>query len=372
MQAAVGCHTTTESTTEMKPQTVAMLITPKVFPDFDRPDATISAFFAHYRPLTQRAAKVIVILAVGSGDHILRYRGPAYWEDEVDWARTTDQLPISNRPLTIRQIAKMRESIALESSREGIDVDVYDLMDSGGEFNPGKGFKYGTHPECTVNNWGMFDVRARLQADASIYASRPTGINEGDLCGEFLVDQITAYLSDLGFKGILFGNQLGTRGRWTKGDGPGYSDAEAAAIKRFLTYARSTLKEKTIMWSDSYNTVQVEHDTWSFPSDSYSAFDYIVASGFCVIPATQHDQYMQDLNSKLGLKQSRILASLDYVDPWYSYRSMSKYSDCSERLEGLAVEYRTAVDGIWFLANDADGAFVPQSTVNNFARRFFK
>jgi hypothetical protein len=125
------------------------------------------------------------------------------------------------------------------------------------------------------------------------------------------------------------------------------------------------------MWSDSYNTVQVEHDTWSFPHDGYAAFNYVVASGFCVIPATQRDQYSNDLQSKLDLKQSKILASLDYVDPWYEYNSMTNFSACSKGLEDYAVVYRDRIDGIMFFANDEVGRPVPKIIVDRFAKRFF-
>jgi hypothetical protein len=355
----------------MQPQTVVMLVTPKIFRDFEQPDSSASEFFERYRPLTEHAEKVIVILAIGGGDHILRYRGRQYWSDEVDWARTTDGAPVSSKTMDYNLIEKLRQALDDAATRKGIRLEVFDLMDSGGEFTTGQGFKYGLHSECTINNWGMFDVRARLLSDVAIYASRPDGIPEGELCGNFLVDQTGAYLSDFGFDGILFGNQLGTRGRWSKGDGPGYTDVEAKGILDFLRYTREVLKTRQVMWSDSYNTVEVEHDTWSFPAEGYQYFDYIVASGFCVIPWKEDDQYVKDLKSKLALKQSKILASLDYVDPWYSYRSITQYAECSQRLEGDAVKYRNRINGLWFLANDSNGDFIPADVVQRFAKLYF-
>jgi hypothetical protein len=218
----------------------------------------------------------------------------------------------------------------------------------------------------------MFDIRGHLQADDAIYASAPDGITEGSLCGEFLVDQVSQYIHDLGFDGILYSNQLGTRGRWIAGDGPGYSVDEAAAIQTFLAFSQRMLAGKDLMWFDSYNNVKVERETFSFPAEGYGYFDYLLASGFCVMTTTIRDQYLDDLRSKLQIKgRPRILATLDYVDPWYSYNSMTDYQGCSQRLEQTAIDHRSEINGIMFFANDERGALVPRNLVESFAARFF-
>jgi len=179
-------------------------------------------------------------------------------------------------------------------------------------------------------------------------------------------------MSDLGFDGILYGNQLGTRGRWLAGNGPGYSVEEAAGIDAFLDYSRRVFAGKDLMWFDSYNDVQVEHETFSFPTDGYRYFDYLIASGFCVMTKTKTDQYVDDLRSKLQIKsRPRILATLDYVDPWYTYNSMTDYAGCSAQLEITAIDFRYEIDGIMFFANDETGALVPRPLVESFAARFF-
>src|SRR5687768_1614106 len=56
------------------------------------------------------------------------------------------------------------------------------------------------------------------------------------------------YLRDLGFDGILYRNQLGTRGRWLAEMSPGRSDAETAAISAFFEYSERKLDELELMW----------------------------------------------------------------------------------------------------------------------------
>ncbi len=350
----------------MHPQSIVLLVTPKMLPDFAKPEVAVAQFFEHYEPLTSRAAETIVIFAVGNSDQILNYRGVEYWRDNVEWARTTDFIPVSDRVLDYYQI----DGIVRAFKSGATKVKVYDQIDSGGEFTVTNNFKYVLHPECTINKWGMFDVRGRLQSDESVYASAPNGIAEGTLCGEFLADQVSRYIHDLGFDGILYGNQLGTRGRWHAGDGPGYSVAESAAIQAFLEYSQRVFAGKDLMWFDSYNNVEVERKTFSFPSDGYRYFDYLIASGFCVMPRAK--PYPDDLSSKLQIKsRPRILATLDYVDPWYTYNSMTDYPGCSSQLEMTAVDYRYEIDGIMFFANDETGKLVPRELVESFAARFF-
>jgi hypothetical protein len=370
--ALTDCSSPTELRKPANPQSIVLLVTPKMLPDFAEPEIAIAQFFEHYKPLTSRAAEVIVIFAVGNSDHILNYRGSRYWTDNVEWARTTDFIPVSDRLLDYQSIDRIVRAFKAAATSVGIKLKVYDQIDSGGEFTTQNNFKYALHPECASNRWGMFDIRGHLQADDAIYASAPNGITEGSLCGEFLVDQVSQYIHDLGFDGILYGNQLGTRGRWIAGDGPGYSVDEAAAIQSFLAYSQHILAGKDLMWFDSYNNVQVERETFSFPSEGYGYFDYILASGFCVMTTTIQEQYLDDLKSKLRIKSGpRIVATLDYVDPWYTYNSMTDYPACSARLEQTAIDYRSEIDGIMFFANDERGALVPSNLVASFAARFF-
>ena len=353
----------------MKPQSVVLLVTPKMIPDFANPEPAIAGFFQNYNSLTSRAAETIVIFAVGNSDHILSYAGREYWSDTVEWARTTDFVPVSERTLTYADIDRIAKAFRAEANALGLNVRLFEHIDSGGEFTVSNVFKYSLHPECTANKWGMFDIRARLQADVMHYATSPGGIPEGKQCGEFLADQVATYVHDFGFDGILFDNQLGTRGRWRPGDGPGYSVQEASAIRVFFEYTKKVLAGASLMWFDSYNPVSIERDTFSVPADAYGYFDYLIASGFCAVSA---EQYPDNLRSKIDLDNlSRVLATLDYVDPWYSYSSMSDHRVCSEKLEKVAVDRRYEIDGVMFFANDRDGRLVPRAIVDAFASRFF-
>ena len=54
--------------------------------------------------------------------------------------------------------------------------------------------------------------------------------------------------------------------------------------------------------------------------------DYILAAAFCVI--TWPERYEDNLASKLRLMhRPPVLATLDYVDPWYTYDSMTEYAE---------------------------------------------
>ena len=353
----------------MRPQTVVLFATPKILSDFANPEAGVARFLDHYSPLTSRASQTIVIFAVGNGDQILTYRGMEYWGDTVEWARYTDGVPVSDRALDYRQLEAIVHAFKARAASVGMPLKVFDQIDSGLEFTTNE-FKMRRHPECMSWEWGSYDIRGRLVKDDAIYASAPDGIVEGTQCGEFLADQVARYTSDLGFDGILYGNQLGTRGRWWPGNGPGYSGEEAAAILAFLEYSRRALGDKELMWFDSYNNRQVERDTWSFPTDGYRSFDYLIAAGFCVITFTE--RYIDNLNSKLQLTGGpRVLATLDYVDPWYTYNSMSAYPVESARLEVIAIGFRDRIDGIVFFANDRNGAPVPRNVIESFANRFY-
>lgn len=354
-----------------RPASVVLFATPKMLADFDDPRPGVAAFLRHYQALTARASEVVVIFAVGNSEHMLAYRGPRFADDSVMWARYTNgrDVPQFNRKLRYRQIARIVRAFRDEGAAAGLKVKVFDQIDPGPEM-AWEYWKYTRHPECMDLRFDSFDIRGRLRADSLTYASAPGGAPAGKLCGEFIVDQAAAYLRDLDFDGILYGNQFGTRGKWEPGRGPGYSLAEATAIQEFLDYSRRAFGSREIMWFDSYNNVEVERTTFSFPATGYQAFDYLMASGFCVI--TDSARYLDNLQSKLRIVPGpRILATLDYVDPWYTYVSMRDFAAESRRLEDIAVQYRDRIDGVVFFANGHDGAPVPRHLVDAFAARFY-
>lgn len=365
----VGCVQPTDAGPRHA-ESVVLLATPKMIADFDNPELSIVRFLDNYKSLTSRAAETIIIFAVGNSDHILFYPGTPGWDKQVEWANTTNFVPMSDAKLSYRQIANIVRIFKAVAASSKIPLKVYDQIESGNEFTVSNEFKYSLHTECTDNKWAMFDIRGRLKADDRAYASAPNGIAAGKLCGDFLVDQVSRYITDLAFDGILYGNQLGTRGRWYKDDGPGYTAEEANAIQAFLDYSRASYGNKDLMWFDSYNNVNTERTTFSFPPGGYEDFTHIIASGFCVIiePVT----YKDNLESKLSIGgRPKILSTLDYVDPWYEYNSMTNFVDCSKGLEDYAVVYRDKIDGVMFFANDELGQPVPKSLIDAFAKRFF-
>ena len=374
VRAADGARRATATlpvTVRPRPTSVVLFATPKILTDFDDPRRGVTEFLRHYEPLTSRAAEVIVIFAVGNSEHILMYRGPQFANDSVMWARYTNgkDVPAFDRKLRYRQIANIVQTFRDVAATTGLKLKVYDQIDPGPEM-AWEYWKYSRHPECMDLRLDSFDIRGRLTRDTLTYASAPQGTPAGKQCGEFIVDQAAVYLRDLGFDGILYGNQFGTRGKWEPGRGPGYSGAEAAAIQTFLEYSKRAYGPRELMWFDSYNNVDVERETFSFPYIGYRAFDYLMASGFCVV--TDTPRYLDNLESKLRLGVGpRILATLDYVDPWYTYASMRDFALESARLEQIAIRYRDRIDGLVLFANDHNGVPVPRRLLEAFAARFY-
>lgn len=351
------------------PQAVVLLITPKAIPDFEQPAAGVAAILQRYAPLTTRAAETIIIFAVGNSEHVLMYRGTEHWNDAIEWARYTEGLPVSDRVLDYRDVDRIVKEFKAQGQAAGLTLKVYDQVDQGVEFAL-EFWKLDRHPECFSLEWESFDIRGAMKADPYPYASAPEGVGDGKNCGRFLIEQTAAYMRDLGFDGVLYANQLGTRGHWLPDNGPGHSSAEENAIRDFLTYSRQTFADRELMWQDSYNNVAVERATWSFPTDAYNRFDYLIASGFAVVTFT--GRYKDNLDSKLALpNRPRVLATIDYVDPWYLYKTMHEFREESEWLERIAIERRYIVDGVFLFANDDTGALIPSPLISSFADRFF-
>ncbi len=206
---AAACHDPTAPPPLPGPQSIVLLVTPKMIADFANPDSSVAQFFTHYSSLTTRAAQTTVIFAVGNGDHILTYRGTNYWQDTVTWARFTDGVAVSDRILGYQQVSNIVQSFRNHAATLGIHLKVYDQIDSGDEFSENT-FRFGRHSECMDPTWVSYNIRGALNADPLIYASEPAGITAGTSCGSFLADQVSVYLRDLGFDGILYSNQLGT------------------------------------------------------------------------------------------------------------------------------------------------------------------
>ncbi len=350
--------------------------TPKFIADFDNPEPSINAFFDHYLPYVDgHPAEIILIFAVGNSEHILQYKGTAYWDEPVSWANLLNNETVwSDAELTYTQIHNIVLAFKAEAKNRGIAFKIYDQIDQAYEFTS-TNFKTVRHreamlPETPWKNYAGYEIANALHADNFVYATAPTGIAEGKNAGDFLAEQTAVYIHDLEFDGVLYGNQLGTRGHWHADGGPGYSDEEAQAILYFFQYSKQLLDTKDLMWFDSYNHLAIERDRYSVSIEAYQYLDYLMASGFCVI--TTSERYEANLASKITLSGvTRVLATLDYVDPWYDYDSMIDYPEESEHLEVVAIDNFHSIAGVVMFANDELGNFIPAEQVTDFAARFW-
>lgn len=322
----------------------------------------------------KKAHRFILIFGIGNSDHILKYRGRKYWNDKVAWSRYIGPMGprtevVSKESLTYQQIHDIVQGFKSEARKKGYNFDIFAHINSTFEFCENE-FRIKRHPE-TRKNCYTYNIMVSLNGDNFTYASYPNGIPEGLNAGKFLVDQVDCYLEDMNYDGVLYGNQLGTRGRWDSSTRPGYTKNESEKILEFLRYSKNTFGEKKLMWFDSYNPIEIERKYFSFLIKGYSYFDYIIVSGFCVITDTK--RYVKNLNSKLKLSTvTKLLATLDYVDPWYDYNSIEKFPKESKRLEKIAIKYYKNIDGVVMFGNDEYGEFIPKEKVELFAKKFFK
>lgn len=358
---------------------LTLVVTPKFIRDFAHPRPSIRAFVDHYADaLSFRRWRVV--FAVGNSDHILGYPGRHAWDTGVPWARYTEdsrvkrkpgqqlpRVPVSNQPLTYARIARIIRVLREETKRAGLTVTVLDQLDKNGEFTEVP-FKLARHPEIFSRDWktaGLL-INARLTEDAEPYAAYPSGIPSGTHSGTFVVKQTAAYVRDLGFDGVFLSNQVATRGHWDPKRAPGYSDGEAREIRRFFSLLRSHLGKKEIVWWDSTNSVSVERARWAVDPRTYLLMDTIAAAGFCVIRSNT-SQYITSLESKLALEaKTKVTATLDYVDPYYTYNSWKQYSHCSASLEDIAISHWGQLEGVFTFGNDERGRFISKNVLARF------
>ncbi len=363
-------------------KSVVLFGTPKIIQDFDNPEPSIHAFFDHYAPFTDDVyGELILIFAVGNSEHILQYQGHDYWDMSVEWARYIgvegqfDHAIFSDDILTYQHIHDIVLAFKSEAQQRGINFKIFDQIDQAYEFCL-TNFKGVRHPESMQpdmpwTEFGGYEIMASLNADYFHYATAPHGIEQDKNAGDFLAEQTAAYVHDLEFDGILYGNQLGTRGHWHADGGPGFSETEGNAILHFFQHSKEMLGDKDLMWFDSYNELTIEHARYSVPSEAYQYLDYLMVSGFCTI--TTPERYMANINSKIPLRNvTRILATLDYVDPWYTYNSKDIYAYESVQLEDTAIHYFDRMDGLVMFANDEQGNLIPAEIIEDFSHDYGK
>src|SRR5687767_10273357 len=153
-----GCDLITGHQLVMRPQTVALIATPKFVADFDRPASSARAFLEHYHPLLSRADRTILILAVGNSQHILTYKGSEHLHEPAEWARYTRADAVDSRELRYEQIAGIVSAFKAVADTMGIRLKVFDQVDGGVEFVR-EYFKLNTHTECYPKAYDSFDIR---------------------------------------------------------------------------------------------------------------------------------------------------------------------------------------------------------------------
>jgi hypothetical protein len=219
---------------------LSVLVTPKIFRDFDHPLPDAQRFFAHYRELFARFDELRVILAVGNSDHILMYPGRDAWTAEFPWTRysnytiNTEEKSRKYRSPLQRVVSDARMDYALASAlfnalrqagrQAGFsNLGLLDLIDPGPEFCEAP-FK-SRHPEImdlndprnprhVVEDYGFLDFTTTVARDDARFAAYPNGIADGTPTREVVARQAGAYVRELELDGLWLQNALGAVRPW--------------------------------------------------------------------------------------------------------------------------------------------------------------
>ncbi|MFJ8545834.1 hypothetical protein ACIRFH_28180 [Streptomyces sp. NPDC093586] len=377
-------------------------ITPKIFDDLLDPAPGVAAFFDHHadwmadRPVT-------VVFCAGNGDHILNYAGRQAWGDCFDWARYNcfalapggpsasarahnrdwlarvrdggersanpysagPMFTLSEQPMDYRTLDAIYAAIRAEATRRGLTVKLLEYLEPGPEFCNSE-WKTVRHPEVATGTAdagghlvaGVIDVTAALSADDRPYAAFPAGIPGGLRAGDFVADQTAAFAADFGLDGVMLGNQFGLVGFWHPDNAPPPTTERTAGIERFFLRLREAMGQRQVYWMDTYWRAEVERWAWGMTDTAYRSLDAILISTFAVL--VERTEIVPNLLSKAALDGPRLLLGLDFVDPWYWYRTyLDDRRTYSYQREVLSA-HADAVGGVCFFANDTFGHFIPE------------
>jgi hypothetical protein len=379
---------------------VCLWITPKIFDDLADPVPGVEAFFDHHRDWLA-GRPVAIVFCASNGDHVLCYNRDR--RARFDWARyncfAADVRPrlhnldwlqrvrdggersfnpysagpmftLSEQPMDYEILAGIYAAIRAVAARRGIDVLLLEYLEPGPEFCRSE-WKTQRHPEVASSGAdagghivaGAIDVTLALAADVGAYAAFPDGIPAGLPAGDFVAAQTAAFVADFGLDGIMLGNQFGLVGFWDPRNAPPVTAERTAGIDRFFTGLREAMGTRLVYWMDSYWRTEIEHDAWGMPASAYASMDAVLVSTFAVL--VERTEIVPNLRSKAALRSEptlrgpRVLFGLDFVDPWYWYRT---YLDDRRtylfQRETLA-EQAHLIDGVSFFANDTFGHFIP-------------
>ncbi|WP_426225766.1 hypothetical protein [Pseudarthrobacter sp. DSP2-3-2b1] len=400
----------TQTSVAREPLEACLWLTPKVFDDLTSPRSGVTAFFDHHRDWLS-GREVTLVFCAGNGDHILNYAGLNSWEETFDWARyncyasdpggpdaiarshNLDWLtrvreggersfnPYSAGPMMILSeqkldytlLAGIYAAIRAEAASRGISVRLLEYLEPGPEFCRSE-WKTGRHPEVSAAAAdagghmisGVIDVTLPLHEDPAAYAAYPEGITSGLPAGDFVAAQSAAFVADFGLDGVMLGNQFGLVGFWHPDNAPELTPERAAGIDRFFARMRAELGTKQLYWMDTYWSVEVEKAAWGMSDAAYAALDAIMVSTFAVL--VERTEIIPNLHSKSALGGPsggpRILMGVDFVDPWYWYRThLDDRRTYLYQREVISKE-GNCIDGISFFANDTFGHFVPHGPLS--------
>lgn len=210
-----------------------MSLKPFVYLDDEYIDSVCRCLFEQWKPLTDKASSVAVMLWTADGSEILEYDGDL--DKTFNWCnligignpRKEPENDLEFHNLHVRPVPynehmhdfsyrdlKRVISALKKVGREltGFDIDVIETFDPGPEFAKSD-FKFNRHTELAKgsimgkNMW--IHCAKTLKADNRKYASYPNGIPEGTPFGTFLGKQFAALGRDVGFDRIWLSNGFG-------------------------------------------------------------------------------------------------------------------------------------------------------------------
>lgn len=394
------------------PHEVCLWVTPKIFDDLRSPAAGVTAFFDHHSEWIE-GNDLTVVFCAGNGDHVLDWRGPDGLDKTFDWARYNayawdpesgepfektvrthnanwldrvreggerssnpysagPMMVLSEQPMDYRTLADIYAALRAEAARRGIALRLLEYLEPGPEFCRSE-WKTTRHPEVAAARAdagghqipGLIDVTLPLNADPISYAGWPDGIPAGTLAGDFIARQTAAFVSDFELDGVLLGNQFGLLGFWHPDNAPELTDTRREGIERFFRELRAEMGDRQIYWMDSYWRADVERDVWGMTDACYEALDAIIVSTFAVL--VERTEIVPNLRSKAAMK-ARTLYAVDFVDPWYAYRTHLDDIRSYDYQRQVLRKHRDLTDGVTFFANDTFGQFVPRERLDETRR----
>ncbi|MFJ2261552.1 hypothetical protein ACIOKD_24980 [Streptomyces sp. NPDC087844] len=388
-------------------------LTPKVFDDLDDPRPGVEEFFAHHAAWCEDR-DVTVVFCAGNGDHILNYTGRRH--ETFDWARyncyaaethptgpaaltrrhNADWLArvreggersanpysagpmftLSEQPLDYHRLAGIYRALREGAERHGVTLTLLEYLEPGPEFCRSE-WKTVRHPEVSSAAAdagghlvpGVVDVTLPLAADERPYRAFPQGVPEGMPAGDFVAAQTAAFVEDFELDGVMLGNQFGLVGFWHPDNAPALTPERTAGIERFFRQMREKMGRRQVYWMDTYWRTDVEKSAWGMTDACYATLDAVLVSTFAVL--VERTEIVPNLLSKSALAANsgpRTLFGLDFVDPWYWYRTHLDDRRTYQYQREILLQQAAHIDGVSFFANDTFGHYVPRVPLDDTLR----